>query len=450
MNSGLADLESLVLKTRNEKVKSYIAEALLCYNVGAFRACIVYTWIATVFDLIEKVKELSINGDKRAQKLLDEFNLYRKQIEEGNTQGISSSLKFERELLQYANKDLELIDKMQLSDLERLKEDRHKCAHPAFIKDDFLFEPSAEQTRMHMRNSLVHLLINPPVQGKQALDSLLQLISSAYFPTTSELIEKEFKQSPLNNASKVLVKHFLETLFFDIFQGDKKYGRSFLVIINACYKIHPSISRESLLSCFNKHYPKVKDEDFHWLMYIIFNFNGKLWYDLTDPLKTRIKKFVSNDNPKIAKVAYSIIAISKMKELKPLIDSFVSNCTLETMKSIIEIDSNAYSIFKERIVNMYCDANYNWTKINNIAQLIMQYENYLNSSDIVKILSSLKDSGDKLSSHTLRELIKVLYKISKINEIDKIYIDTVLDEVELSTLKLDDETYNTLTENYPF
>ena len=73
MASPLSDLDELVLRCRDEKAKSYIRESVACYKAGAFRSAIVSTWIAVSFDIIDKLKDLALTGDKEAEKQLEEF-----------------------------------------------------------------------------------------------------------------------------------------------------------------------------------------------------------------------------------------------------------------------------------------------------------------------------------------------------------------------------------------
>lgn len=73
-NPGLSDLDSLVLRCRNGKAKSYLAEAVACLKAGAFRAAIVVTWVAVVHDVLAKLDELAHGGDANAQRRLDEFH----------------------------------------------------------------------------------------------------------------------------------------------------------------------------------------------------------------------------------------------------------------------------------------------------------------------------------------------------------------------------------------
>ena len=75
MPTRLADLDELVLLCRNQDSRELIREAVLCYKAGAFRSAIVNTWIAVAFDLVEKLRELALGGDKQAEQEVDHFEM---------------------------------------------------------------------------------------------------------------------------------------------------------------------------------------------------------------------------------------------------------------------------------------------------------------------------------------------------------------------------------------
>ena len=102
-NAYLVDIDELVLRCRNEQAKEYIAEAVACYKVGAFRACVVATWIAVVFDFLYKLEELKLTGDKNAKTRLEEFEQLRK------NEDVVGSQNFERKIPDMAKNELELI-----------------------------------------------------------------------------------------------------------------------------------------------------------------------------------------------------------------------------------------------------------------------------------------------------------------------------------------------------
>lgn len=78
MASPLSDLDELVLKCRDQKAKDYIKEAVSCYKAGAFRSAIVSTWIAVSFDVLDKLRELSLAGDQEAEKQIEAFDRARR------------------------------------------------------------------------------------------------------------------------------------------------------------------------------------------------------------------------------------------------------------------------------------------------------------------------------------------------------------------------------------
>lgn len=56
MSDSLIDIEALTLRCRADRAREYVQEAIMCYRAGAYRSAIVNSWIAVVFDLIEKVR----------------------------------------------------------------------------------------------------------------------------------------------------------------------------------------------------------------------------------------------------------------------------------------------------------------------------------------------------------------------------------------------------------
>jgi hypothetical protein len=156
-------------------------EAVATYRAGAYRSCIVTTWIAVVFDIIDKMREAALFGNAEIKQRLEDFDRWQAQIASGNKAVLSQALAFEREILDYAHKKLEFIDGQQLIDLERLQGDRNRCAHPTFQRDAVPYQPSGEIARAHLSHAMQHLLQQPPVQGRAALSELRKILASDYF-----------------------------------------------------------------------------------------------------------------------------------------------------------------------------------------------------------------------------------------------------------------------------
>jgi hypothetical protein len=197
MNESLIDIEVLALRCRSEQAKVHISEAVLCYRSGAYRATIVSVWIAVIFDLVDKVRELALAGEGNANAIWNQYQTYIQQIEDGSEQGIKSALQFERTLIRTCKDKLQFFDQQQMVDLERLHEDRHRCAHPSFQRVGEPYRPSAEQARLHLTNAVSHVLSQPPLQGRAQLSRLQTLVSSTYFPHEHEQAVIQLRASAL-------------------------------------------------------------------------------------------------------------------------------------------------------------------------------------------------------------------------------------------------------------
>jgi hypothetical protein len=225
MNSTtISDVEELILKCRTKDSRLYISDAYSAYKAGAFRSCIVTTWIALVFDIIDKIRELSISGDKKAAAILNGFEKLQERVDKNDPEALKESLAFEREILDLAKNELGIIDKHQFTDLGRLKEDRNRCAHPTFHRIETPYQPTAEQARYHLKNVIVHVLQMPPVQGKQALSNLSKLVESTYFPVDFDDALKQIQASDFSRPTPALINAFVDKLLFGFFtKGNELY-----------------------------------------------------------------------------------------------------------------------------------------------------------------------------------------------------------------------------------
>lgn len=203
MVTTVSDLDALVLRCRSKRARSYIAEAVVCLKVGACRAAIVITWIAVVHDLIEKFDELALGGDKNARSKVDAF---RKSVEAHDT---ATSLAFERAILENAHKEFELFGPLALVDLQRLRDDRHRCAHPSMLDGASDYQPPPELARYHVISAITHLLEHGPAQGTAALERLTAEIDKEYFPDTVEKLVAHLSQGPLKHPRASLVRNFV-------------------------------------------------------------------------------------------------------------------------------------------------------------------------------------------------------------------------------------------------
>lgn len=204
MLHGLSDLEEVVARCRDESSRAYIAEALAAYRVGAYRSCIVSVWVGIVYDVLAKFRELSEEGDTNAESEIAKFESLRK------NQDIRGSQNYESSLLELIEgEQFQFVSKIECATLERIRDDRHKCAHPTFIEEGVIFQPSAELARLHLKSAIEILLSRPPVQGNRALSKIQDLVVSSHFPVEATAAEAELRHSALGNGRDSLIRNFL-------------------------------------------------------------------------------------------------------------------------------------------------------------------------------------------------------------------------------------------------
>lgn len=218
MADSLADLDTLVLRCRAERSRDYVSESIQRYKAGAYRSAIVNVWIAVVFELVDKIRDLALAGDAKAQRINSRYETYIEQINADNDQGVKNALEFERTIIGTCGTDLGFFDHQQMRDLQRLREDRHQCAHPSFQSAGIPHRPNAELARLHLRNAVEHVLSQPPIQGRAAIAELLTTVASDYFPRDHHQASIALRQTPLANPSEALIRGLVDSLIFGFAQ----------------------------------------------------------------------------------------------------------------------------------------------------------------------------------------------------------------------------------------
>lgn len=236
------DLETLIEQCASQRAKTYIREAVDCYKVGAYRACVITTWVAVVFDVVDKLRDLALTGDTQAAAKVKEFETINAKRD------VEAALKFEREILGIAQAPFEFLTAYEAMELGRLQDDRNRCAHPNLVREDEIFRPTPELARAHMRHAVDLVLKCPPVQGKAALGLIQKEVESQYFPTTADGAHGVLKKSPIARARQNLIKTFifgaLTSCLKEPLSGHQIAQR--LAAISAVRKIHADLTADML------------------------------------------------------------------------------------------------------------------------------------------------------------------------------------------------------------
>lgn len=182
MDSGFVDLDILLTRIRHAQSKTYFLDAVKAYKAGALRGALTSAWVALVYDLIAKYRELSAMGDAAATAFL---NTWDNATKSGD---IPKLLQLEGGILEDATANTQVVNRLARTHLDRLREDRHLCAHPAFSAEADLFEPSHELVRLHLVNAVEFVLSQEPLQGKAIFELYDVDVQSPGFPTDSKRI----------------------------------------------------------------------------------------------------------------------------------------------------------------------------------------------------------------------------------------------------------------------
>lgn len=418
MASPLSDLDELVLKCRDEKAKDYIKEAISCYKTGAFRSSIVSTWIAVSFDIIEKIKELSISGDAEANKQYEK-------IEKARTDGdIPAYLKFEKELLILARDKFEFISHLEFIDLNRLQEDRHRCAHPSMTVDGDIFNPPAELARVHIRSAVENLLQHPPAQGKYALERLITEIDSEYFPYTHKKAYIALNKSPLLKARQSLVRNLTIVLLKDLFnigEFDFKKERQKISALKVIERMHKTVYDVTLDENLSKLILAIEDENLNKSFLFLRPF-PESWDFLEPSVQQKLEDYVEG------------LPKDKLSELSTLLthpglsvhaEKRVKRLTRTDLKDFYPGGTPPQYI--DRVAELYIDSE-SFSEANSFASTVIKQAANFNKDQIEEIIIA---SG---KNSQIKESLKIGFVISSLRKNESVSdheIDNWLENAEL-------------------
>src|SRR6185295_4922500 len=289
---------------------------------------IVATWVAVVHDILAKLEQLAIGGDRNAHKKID---IFRKIVTEGD---VKASLEFERTILDIAQGEFELIGPIAHTDLTRLHDDRHRCAHPSMVDADTDYQPAPELARTHVVNAVTHLLEHGPAQGKAALERLVAELETTYFPSTVDELLVHLEHGPLGHPRASLVRNFLLVLVKRLFEtppevvGDllaqlrarsaieQSHGR-ILLTLRVLVRMHREVSLATFADKLDDLVARVDDDRLTTPVKLCSTLPD-LWPMLSAAQKNRLSRFVSSMPP--ANIPKALPAAWSVPELRPIVE----------------------------------------------------------------------------------------------------------------------------------
>ena len=331
----MRSLEELYLRCRNNSSKEHILEAINCYKAGAYRSCIITTWIALVYDFVEKVNELALTGDKEAINIKNDIE--RNRI----NHNIQHFLAFEKSALQTMRQKFELLSPIEYKMLERLNEDRNLCAHPSMIGEVIPFEATAELARYHLTNVIDFVLSKPPVQGKAALDNIFKKLDSDYFPIEQNEIKTVLLEGPLGRAKESLNSQFFKRVFYTYISSEgssltrEKYQNTLVVF----WELNEDIVEIE----FSKYTQNIFDDNKKDTFFNICNLLANiptLYPSLSELNKSKIKNYVLQDAP-----VYLLSLLNSVNDLGAVIKQRIDYLgDVELFEFILKYPNTSYKL----------------------------------------------------------------------------------------------------------
>ncbi|WP_455153725.1 hypothetical protein [Veillonella parvula] len=410
----MRSLEELYLQCRNKSSKVHILEAINCYKGGAYRACIVATWIALVYDFIEKLNELALTKDREAIQL-------QKDIENNRiSNNIDYFLKFERELLKRMSEKFELLSPVECKILERLSEDRNLCAHPSMVAENTAFKATAELARYHIINVIEFVLSRPPVQGKAALDSIFEKVNSSYFPSNQDEIHTILLEGPLGRAKASLKRQFLKRVLIECMsiEIENPAHHRYLNILAVFCELNKEFVIDEIPQYFSSILEKNDKETFTKFCEIL---NGipDLYQCLNETHRICLSEYILRDAP-----VYIVAALDQVPELSGTIfkriKSFENKQLLEfIMEYPLEnpISQNLeYSI--NRLIDSFKNAR-GYREAESCFRDILYFTSRLKKDDLKRIVEATLENVQISGAYGIGEMYLQLFENIDLSIIDR-------------------------------
>lgn len=210
-------IESFADKIISPKTKEYFKEVSSSYFNGNNRAAIVTLYSVVIFDLLYKLEELvELFEDEKASGIL-------KSIREAQNKNPTNS-DWEKDIITKIKTSTKLLDEIDAHRIDKLRKDRHLCAHPIINKETNLYTPNKEEVAAHIRNMLESVLTKPAILSKKILPTLLKdTASKKDYLINEEETEKYLKAKYLKNLTpQIEVELFKDLWKFIFFLNDEE------------------------------------------------------------------------------------------------------------------------------------------------------------------------------------------------------------------------------------
>ncbi|XWX03727.1 hypothetical protein VZO05_14565 [Aggregatilineales bacterium SYSU G02658] len=436
-NYHLADLDELILKCRDENVRLLVREAVACYRAGAYRACIIISWLALVRDYTIKIKTLKeeiLNRNdnttytNRVQQYHDLYT--RAQEETGNN--YSHSLNYENEVPK-ALKDLGYINKNQMEELQNIKKSRNACAHPYLAGSATEeYTPSAEQARYYLRIIVDYCLSVDPLHGQFLIDKITEIVQRSDFPLDDQRsikVLREFFSRVNTPTMPKLITHILAKFKEEVLEASPS---RWLICLKSLKQCNEAEFKNHFRDCFDNAELYQSTHGYILLMnYLQLDRNEISEKDIAY-LEDQFERWKPEDFKKL----FDNIS-------DPFIDNIINKFSVLENR-IMEFDVDEFkmslSYFSEEKQKKLCirflkENSNSVSVLDRLAKLV----NIITFDDFLEISDIIKDNENNFFARPTRQFLQTFRSDSPIDENEKNDLLKQEHLIRISTGKFDDD-----------
>ena len=406
----VTDIESLPHSVRDPNSRHLIDDAIAAYYSGALRSSIVSTWIAVVNDIISKAREIDAPAGSDAEKFVKNVD---NAIKLSQDKKHRSMPKIEIEILESARDIFQFINHHEHDILLRIREDRHKCAHPAFISKDQLFDPSPDLARSHIVHALQILLTRRPVQGLSDLNKFEDDVLSPAFPSTEQAITSYISSKYLAQRPESFVENLIEMTLETVFSDDenrffgkiKQLAFTLGAIFNEKQELSSKKSQSFLMQ--KDHMPSGNNL---LKLCAFLGVNPRIWTFLTEPIKINLTQLIKGCTVEDLIQYYVLDAIS-ISDIEICFNEKMSNMEVDEKITLISNAPNRY--FIPFAIEMFKNTR-SYDRGNHIAiNAILPLSAYFSANEIVLIHQIVKINNQIHESKYTESILERLFVLTK-------------------------------------
>lgn len=433
--TSLEDPDLLPGRCRDPNAQQLTREAVRSHQTGAQRAAVVSIWIAVVYDVFGKLRELAQAGDPAARKWVEDLD---RAI---TSHDITFAQKLEASILNDARDKFGLLSANEHNDLERLYEDRHRCAHPSLNRPEEIYSPSPELVRLHLRNAVTHLLSQPPVQGRAALEYLQHEVDSDLFPKSTTDAAEYLRAGIFRRMKPALVRDFcsaaIAACLTDMQITPSQFTRR-IRGVNALRSISADPVNQSLREKLTPAARRTPDSEVHRVIRLVASISDACSH-LEADVQMRVLTYIgtASSTDLVQFIRYALVvpqfydaAHNRIGELTQ--KGLQQIYTTESQEELLNFAAPPSVLF-DRVVEMYTGSR-SWATSNTLAQtLIVPYSFLMTFEQISQILSAYPSNQELYDSATKLEVLRAIHATGRA---DQELLGTALQKCQIDPVAL--------------